>query len=117
MNAYYGTGNLSAVGAAQVFAAAGRDDIVVSGIDDAPEVLEGIRNGRINLTYAQQPYGQGYLLIYVPWLMKHKGLQPTVKFVDSGITFIDKSNVDTYHKTMEQNFVKLKAYIETEAMK
>lgn len=117
MNAYYSTGNLNAVGAAQVFPEAGRTDIIVTGVDDAPEVLEGIRQGGVSFTYGQQPYGQGYLAVYIPWKMKHEGVKPTAKYLDTRIVFIDATNVDTYQDTMKQNFVELKEIVDTEILK
>jgi ribose transport system substrate-binding protein len=117
MNAYYSTGNMNAVGATQVFPAAGRDDIIITAVDDAPEVLDAIRQGINIFSYGQQPYGQGYFHVYLNWLMVHKGVKPTQKFVDMRIFFIDKDNVETYKETMKQNFLEVKEYVEKEVMK
>ena len=117
MNAYLSTGNLNAVGPAQVFPEAGRTDIIVQGVDDAPEVLEGIRQGNISFSYGQQPYGQGYLAVYIPWKMKHEGVESTAKYLDTRIVFIDEANVDTYQETMKQTFEELKVLVDTELLK
>ena len=120
MDAYYSTGLMCAVGAYSVFSEAGRDDILVTAVDDTPEVLAAIRGGKNTFTYTQQPYGQGYLQVYIPWLMVHKGVKPTGlknNFLDTRITIVDKSNVESYTDTMKQNFLELKKYVETEVMK
>ncbi|MCL4488852.1 MAG: sugar ABC transporter substrate-binding protein [Chloroflexi bacterium] len=117
MNAYYGTGNLTAVGALQVFPQAGKSDVIITGVDDDPAIIAGIQKGSNVFTYVQQPYGQGYLAVYIPWLMKHKGLKPTQKYLDTGITFVDKTNVTTYQDTMKANFTELKKAVDTQIMK
>lgn len=117
MNAYYSTGNLPGVGAAQVFPKAGRSDIIITGVDDAPEMIEAIKNNPKMFTYVQQPFGQGYLAVYIPWLMKNKGLKPTQKYLDTGITIVDQSNLTNYQDTMKQKFEDLKKLVDTEIMK
>ena len=49
--------------------------------------------------------------------MRNKNLTPAVKFVDSGFTILDRNNVDNYQKEKQENFLKLKAYVENEVMK
>ncbi|MCG2766824.1 MAG: substrate-binding domain-containing protein [Anaerolineae bacterium] len=116
MNAYMAGGALNAVGAGQVFPEAGRTDIIVQAMDDNPEVMDAIRTGAITFTWMQNPWGQGYLLVWVPWYMRTYGVKPNVKFVDSRIVFVDKSNIDTYQETVRKNFEEVQKYIETEVM-
>ena len=117
MNAYMGTGNQSAVGAAQVFPDAGRTDILIQGTDDDPVIVEGIKKGTITFSFAQQAYGLGYWLVYIPYQMHTKGVKPNAKFIDSRFTFIDKTNVDSYKETVKQNFEEVSKYIDTEVLK
>lgn len=116
MNAYIATGQYQAVGPVSVFPAAGRDDIVVTAYDDSPEVLEGIRKGVITFSVAQQPFGQGYMMVYLNYLMR-QGKEPTQRFIDTGVTFIDQENVDSYMDTMKSNWEVLKTQIDSELFK
>ncbi|MBN1316341.1 MAG: substrate-binding domain-containing protein [Anaerolineales bacterium] len=116
MNAYIATGQYQAVGPVSVFPAAGRDDIIVTAYDDSPEVLEGIQKGVITFSVAQQPFGQGYMMVYLNYLMR-EGKKPTQRFIDTGVTFIDKDNVDNYMDTMKSNWEDLKTQIDTELFK
>lgn len=104
MNAYYSTGANNATGAFTVFPDAGRDDIIIATVDDEPETIQAIKDGKNVITYAQQKYGLGYWLVYIPWAMHSKGLKPTTNFVDTRITFVDKTNVDTYEDVVKENF-------------
>jgi inositol transport system substrate-binding protein len=120
MNAYYSTGLLCAVGPYSVFPKAGRKDVIITAVDDTPETLAAIRAGANAFTYVQQPYGQGYLQVYIPWLMVHKNVKPTGlknNFLDTRITIVDKTNIDTYTDTQKKNFAELKTYVETVVMK
>ena len=116
MNAYYSLGNLNSVGATVAFPEAGRDDVIITGVDDAPEIVEGINNGTVSFTYVQQPYGQGYLAVYIPWMIKHQNVHSTAKYLDTRITLVDKSNIDGYLDVMKQNFLEIKEIVETEIM-
>jgi hypothetical protein len=42
---------------------------------------------------------------------------PTKKFVDTGIAFVDKSNVNTYKSQVGPNCAKLVRYVSTVIMK
>ncbi len=95
LKGYFGTGQTSAIGAVSVFPKAGRTDVKVSAADDPAEVIAGIKSGVITFSYSQIPYASGYMSIYVPWKMA-QGLKPTQHWIDLGIVFIDKDNVDTY---------------------
>jgi ABC-type sugar transport system substrate-binding protein len=85
-------------------------------VDDAPEMIEGIRNGTVSFTYVQQPYGQGYLTIYIPYRMYHDGVAPNIKYLDTRITLVDQSNVDSYQDTMKENFEEIKEMIDAEIL-
>jgi ribose transport system substrate-binding protein len=67
------------------------------GIDDDPLVLDAIRDGKIDATIAQNPYGHGYitctLLKYLLDGWKPKG---DAYFVNAGIAVVTKENVETY---------------------
>jgi len=118
MNGYYSTGALCAVGPASVFPAAGRKDILVSGVDTEPAVLEAIKSGANMFTYTQQLWGMGYLQVYVPFLQVQKK-QPklTALTLDTGISIVDGSNINNYADTVKADFMKLKTYCETELVK
>ena len=116
MNAYVATGQYQAVGPVSVFPAAGRKDIIVTAYDDSPEVLEGIQKGVITFSVAQQPFGQGYMMVYLNYLMR-EGKMPTQKFIDTGVTFSDAENVDAYMDTMKSNWETLKQQIDTDLFK
>lgn len=73
------------------------------GIDDDPIVLNAIRDGIIDGTMAQNPYGQAYVGAQVLAMLK-KGC--TVKedapyFVDSGTLLINADNVETYGEDLK----------------
>lgn len=80
------------------------------GIDHDEVVLNAIRDGFVNGTMIQNPYGQAYLGSYALDRLrsgcKVKDDAPfasnalTKKFIDSGTALIDASNVDTYVDVM-----------------
>jgi len=111
------------VTAANALRKIGDKRIKMVGIDHDQVVLAAIKDGFVNGTMLQNPYGQGYIGSYVldklrsgctlkpdaPW--KTNAL--TKKFVDSGTVFVDASQVDTYvdamrgiTKTLKENFDK-----------
>ena len=112
-----------AVTAANSLRKIGDKRIKMVGIDHDEVVLKAIKDGFINGTMLQNPYGQGYLGSYVlnklrtgcklkddaPW----KSNALTKKFVDSGTVFVDAAQVDSYvdamrgiTKTLLANFEK-----------
>jgi ribose transport system substrate-binding protein len=112
-----------AVVAAQALTKIGDKRIKMVGIDHDEVVLKAIKDGFVDGTMLQNPYGQGYIGSYVlsklrggctlkedaPW----KSNALTAKFVDSGTVFVDAKQVDTYvdamrgiTKTMLANFEK-----------
>jgi ribose transport system substrate-binding protein len=84
--------------------------IKMVGIDHDEVVLKAIKDGFVNGTMLQNPYGQGYIGSYVldklrsgcklkadaPW----KSNALTAKFVDSGTVFVDATQVDQYVDAM-----------------
>lgn len=117
MNAYYSLGFNQGVGASQVFLKANRKDIILTAVDDDDTVVNGIKKGTISFTYVQQFYGNGYLQVYIPWLIVNKGLKPATKFLPTPIVLVDKSNIDSYKDVVIKDFDKLKKYVDTEYMK
>lgn len=68
------------------------------GIDDDPIVLNAIRDGIIDGTMAQNPYGQAYVGAEILAMLKH-GCTPAEDapyFVSSGTLLISADNVETY---------------------
>ena len=84
--------------------------IKMVGIDHDEVVIRAIKDGFVNGTMLQNPYGQGYIGSYVldklrsgcklkedaPW----KSNALTGKFVDSGTVYVDAAEVDTYVDAM-----------------
>jgi ribose transport system substrate-binding protein len=83
------------------------------GIDDDPIVLQAIKDGFINGTMAQNPYGQGYVAAYVldllasgtctvkddaPWIKTPQ----TARFIDSGTMVINNDNIDSYKDDLKK---------------
>lgn len=99
-----------AVTAANSLRKIGDKRIKMVGIDHDEVVLQAIKDGFVNGTMLQNPYGQGYIGSYVldklrtgcklkdgaPW----KSNALTNKFVDSGTVFVDATQVDTYVDAM-----------------
>jgi ribose transport system substrate-binding protein len=108
-----------AVTSANALRKIGDKRIKMVGIDHDEVVLKAIKDGFVNGTMLQNPYGQGYVGSYVldklrsgcklkdsaPW--KENAL--TRKFVDSGTVFVDASQVDTYVDAMRGITKELKA--------
>lgn len=101
------TAYIPSVVAAKSLRNLGDKRIKLIGIDDDKIVLDGIKDGFVAGTMAQNPYGQGYVAAYVLDLLiggtcKVKADAPfiktpqTAKFIDSGTMLISADNVDTY---------------------
>ena len=97
------TGFTTTVASAQILNVLNADsrEIAFVGIDDDPVVLDAIRRGTIDMTVAQNPYGQGYISLMMNKLMS-EGYTPKAGkyFVNSGIAMVTKDNVDTYAKDL-----------------
>jgi ribose transport system substrate-binding protein len=99
-----------AVTAANALRKIGDKRIKMVGIDHDEVVLKAIKDGFVNGTMLQNPYGQGYIGSYVLDKLRHgctlkddapwKSNALTSKFVDSGTVFVDATQVDTYVDAM-----------------
>ena len=99
-----------AVTAANSLRKIGDKRIKMVGIDHDEVVLKAIKDGFIDGTMLQNPYGQGYIGSYVLDKLRHgctlkddapwKSNALTAKFVDSGTVFVDAAQVDTYVDAM-----------------
>jgi simple sugar transport system substrate-binding protein len=68
-------------------------DLPVAGFDLSPEVLDGIKDGKIIATVDQQPYSQGFYAVTELALEIKYGLYPAdVKTGGSGL--VDKTNYE-----------------------
>jgi ribose transport system substrate-binding protein len=67
------------------------------GIDTGATVLEAIRNGSIDATVAQNPFGHGYISVTLLAKMT-QGWTPrqAYQFINAGHVVITKANLDTY---------------------
>ena len=100
-----------AVVAANALRRIGDKRIKMVGIDHDEVVLKAIKDGFVNGTMLQNPYGQGYIGSFAadrlrngctvkadaPW----KSNALTNKFIDSGTVFVDASGVDNYVAAMQ----------------
>lgn len=106
------TGYVSSVVAARSLRNIGDKRIKMIGIDDDPIVLEAIKDGFLQGTMAQNPYGQGYIAAYA--LNKlHNGCKmkadavfmdnpQNATFIDSGTLLIHAGNIDTYKDELKK---------------
>jgi ribose transport system substrate-binding protein len=78
------------------------------GLDDDPVVLAAIKNGSIDMTLAQNPFGQGYISCALLQLMI-EGHKPAsaYQFIDSGFVVVTRENVDSYGKDVEETTRKI----------
>ena len=85
--------------------------IKMVGIDHDPVVLKAIKDGFVNGTMLQNPYGQGYIGSYALDRIRHgckvkadapfKTIALTNRFIDSGTVYADKDAVDNYVGAMQ----------------
>jgi ribose transport system substrate-binding protein len=106
------TGYVSSVVAARALRNIGDKRIKMIGIDDDPIVLQAIKDGFLQGTMAQNPYGQGYIAAFVLKRL-HEGCKikkdapfqetPQNKtFIDSGTLLIHTGNIDTYKDELKK---------------
>ena len=95
-----GVANMSATGGpclAQILAdptfAHLKDQLVIVGFDDFPEVLQAIRDGYVLATMVQRPKQMG---VYVIGSLYDLNTGGSAESVDTGITVVTKDNIDTY---------------------
>lgn len=84
------------------------------GIDTGATVLEAIRNGSIDATIAQNPFGHGYISCTILAKMV-EGWTPgkDYQFINAGHLLITKDNVDTYAKEIRAITDNIVAELET----
>ena len=97
----------------------GDSRIKLIGMDDDKIVLDGIRDGFVAGTMAQNPYGQGYIGAYALDLLASgckvtddapfQKTPQTAKFIDSGTVLIQKANVDSYKDDLKKLTVEIQS--------
>lgn len=111
------TGYVSSVVTATALRNLGDKRIKFIGIDDDKIVLDGIRDGFVAGTMAQNPYGQAYIGAYAldqlasgctlkddaPWVKTPQ----TARFIDSGTLLISAANIDSYTDDLKELTKKL----------
>ena len=112
-----------AVVAANALRRLGDKRIKMVGIDHDEVVLGAIKDGFVQGTMIQNPYGQGYVGSYaldrllsgctVKADAPFKSNALTTKFIDSGTAFVDASSVDTYVDVMRAETKKIMDGFET----
>jgi len=107
------TAYIPSVVAAKSLRNLGDKRIKLVGIDDDKIVLDGIKDGFVAGTMAQNPYGQGYVAAYVLDLLASgtctvKADAPfiktpqTARFIDSGTMLISADNVGAYKNDLKK---------------
>jgi len=105
------TAYISSVVTATALRNLGDKRIKMVGIDDDKIVLEGIRDGFVAGTIAQNPYGQAYIGTFAldllaggctvkadaPWIATPQ----TAHFIDSGTVVVSAANVGTYAQDLK----------------
>ena len=113
------TGYVSSVVTATALKNLGDKRIKMIGIDDDKIVLDGITDGFVSGTMAQNPYGQAYIGAYAldliaggctvkadaPWVKTPQ----TAHFIDSGTLLISSANSGTYKDDLKALTKKLQA--------
>lgn len=112
------TGYVSTVVSATALKNLGDKRIKLVGIDDDKIVLDGIKDGFVAGTMAQNPYGQAYIGAYAldllasgctlkadaPWIKTPQ----TAHFIDSGTLLISNTNIGTYKDDLKALTKKLR---------
>ena len=94
VNAFFGVCAFDALGAGKVVDEQGKAGKVrIVGFDDIPDSLQLIRKGVIDAVLVQKPYDMGVQAMDM--LLKiYDGTTPKENAIDTGITIVDKSNID-----------------------
>jgi ribose transport system substrate-binding protein len=73
------------------------------GIDDDETVIKAIKDGSIDATIAQNPFGHGYISTTILKMML-EGWKPVkdYQFINAGIAVVTKANVDTYKQEVKK---------------
>jgi len=83
-----------------------KGQVVIAGFDDLPDTVAGIRDGTISFCVVQNTYAMGWLS--VERLLDAVDGRPIPKFIDTGVIFVDKRNVETYTQKMRKEPVGLR---------
>jgi ribose transport system substrate-binding protein len=67
-------------------------------MDDLPQTLDGIRQGKIDGAIVQAQYNWGFGAMYQLHRLLQKGLECTADSTDTGTVAVTKDNVDSYSK-------------------
>ena len=88
------------------------------GIDTGPTVLQAIRDGYIDATVAQNPFGHGYISCMLLSLMLD-GWTPRqpYQFIKAGHLLVTKANLDTYQQEIRKMTERIVAELETKYLK
>ena len=73
--------------------------VLVAGFDDLGDTLEGIRDGSVVFCVVQNTYKMGWLS--VERLLDAVANRTVPRVIDTGVIFVDRSNIDTYKGMME----------------
>jgi ribose transport system substrate-binding protein len=73
--------------------------ILVAGFDDLGDTIKGIRDGSIAFCVVQNTYKMGWLS--VERLLDTAAGRSIPREIDTGVVFVDRSNVDSYKAAME----------------
>ncbi len=100
LNAIFSVSAEGAPAAAAVVKRKGKaGKVLVAGFDDLGDTLQGIREGTIVFCVVQNTYKMGWLS--VERLVDAVADRPLPRVIDTGVVFVDRSNVDTYQGRME----------------
>lgn len=85
------------------------------GLDTDKRVLEAIKNGKVDVTFAQNPFGHGYITCSILNLL-NKGWKPKkdYQFIDSGVVLVNKDNVDTFNEDVKKTTLKIVGKLKTD---
>jgi ribose transport system substrate-binding protein len=88
------------------------------GLDTDDRVLAAIRDGSIDATLAQNPFGHGYLSCALLDALRH-GWQPRqpYQFIDSGCVVVTRENVDTFQTGIEAMTATIEGELKTKYLK
>jgi len=86
--------------AAKAVKEAGLTDVLIMGIDDIQETLDGIREGTIFATMTQNFYRMGYEPVTWLYNFNQTGEGPETVVNDSGTMVVTMENIDTYNADM-----------------
>ena len=84
------------------------------GIDTDAVVLDAIREGAIDATVSQNPYGHGYITCaLLSYLLDGWQANPDRYFINSGTVLVTKENVDTFEDEVRAITAQIMGELET----